>query len=173
MNGNVLTLLGIAVVLLLLAGMYCLLMTRNLIRTLIGLELMTKGITLLLILTGYLSKQTALAQALVITLIVIEVAVVVVAAGLIVCVFGTHRSVRRSRSGAERFFAMRLAIFSWVAGFAFLVALLFLPNKQRVLLMIPIFLLSVTIAKLWRTGRARLRREEAKRGSFERMKRVN
>ena len=92
---------------------------------------------------------------------------------LIVGVFGTHRTVRRSQSGPERFFAMRLAIFSWMAGFAFLVALLFLPNKQRLLLMIPIFLLSVMIAKLWRNGRARLRREEAERGSFERMKRVN
>ncbi len=95
------------------------------------------------------------------------------ALGLIICVFGTHRSVRRSQSDAERFFAMRLAIFSWVAGFAFLVALLFLPNKQRVLLLIPIFVLGVTIAKLWRSGRARLRREEQERGSLDRMKRVN
>ena len=92
---------------------------------------------------------------------------------LIVCVFGTHRSVRRSRSEAERFFAMRVALFSWVAGFAFLVALIFLPNKQRVLLLIPIFVLTVTVAKLWRSGRARLQREEEERGSIDRMKRVN
>lgn len=92
---------------------------------------------------------------------------------LIVCVFGTHRTVRRSTSEAERFFAMRLALFSWVSGFAFLIALLFLPNKQRVLLMIPLFVLVVTVAKLWRTGRARLRREEAERGGIDRMKRVN
>ncbi len=96
-----------------------------------------------------------------------------IALGLVVCVFGTHRSVRRSRSEAERFFAMRLAIFSWVSGFAFLIALLFLPNKQRVLLMIPIFLVALTVAKLWRSGRARLRREEEERGSLDRMKRVN
>ena len=92
---------------------------------------------------------------------------------LIVCVFTTHRGVRRSKSEAERFFSMRVAIFAWLAGFAFLIALLFLPNKQRVLLMIPIFVLAMTIAKLWRTGRARLRREEAERGSLDRMKRVN
>lgn len=92
---------------------------------------------------------------------------------LIVSVFGTHRSVRRSTSNAERFFAMRLALFSWVSGFTFLIALLFLPNKQRVLLMIPLFVLIVTVAKLWRMGRARLRREEAERGSIDRMKRVN
>ena len=95
------------------------------------------------------------------------------ALALIVAVFGTHRSVRRSRSEAERFFAMRVALFSWIAGFAFVIALFFLPNKQRVLLMIPLFVLTVTLAKLWRTGRARLRREEEERGSLERMKRVN
>jgi hypothetical protein len=39
--------------------------------------------------------------------------------------------------------------------------------------MIPIFVLTVTIAKLWRTGRARLRREAEERGSMDRMKRVN
>ena len=92
---------------------------------------------------------------------------------LIVAVFGTHRSVRRSRSEAERFFAMRVALFSWIAGFGFVIALIFLPNKQRVLLLIPLFVLTVTVAKLWRTGRARLRREEEERGSLERMKRVN
>ena len=97
----------------------------------------------------------------------------IIAFVLIAGVFTTHRSVRRSTSEAERFFAMRLALFSWVAGFAFLLALLFLPNKQRVLMMIPLFVLSVTVAKLWRTGRARLRREEAERGSLDRMKRVN
>ena len=93
MSSNVLTLLGISVVLLLVAGFYCLLVTRNLIRTLIGLELLTKAVTLLLIVAGYVSKQMALAQALVITLIVIEVAVVVVAAGLIVCVYRHTKSV--------------------------------------------------------------------------------
>ena len=92
---------------------------------------------------------------------------------LIVAVFGTQRSVRRSRSDAERFFAMRVALFSWIAGFSFLVALIFLPNKPRVLLMIPLFVLAVTVAKLWRTGRARLRREEEERSSLDRMKRVN
>lgn len=92
---------------------------------------------------------------------------------LIVCVLGTNRTVRTSKSEAERFFSMRLALFCWVSGFTFLVALLFLPNKQRVLLMIPIFILVTTVAKLWRTGRARLRREEEERGSIDRMKRIN
>jgi len=92
---------------------------------------------------------------------------------LIIGIFSTHRSVRRSRSEAERVFAIRLALFSWLAGFVFFVALMFLPNKQRVLLMIPIFLVAVSVAKLWRDGRARLRREHEERDRFERMKRVN
>ena len=92
---------------------------------------------------------------------------------LVVGVFRTHRSVRRSRSEAERFFSMRVALFAWVSGFAFLIALLFLPNKQRILLLIPIFVFAVTVAKLWRSGRERLRREEEERGSLDRMKRVN
>ena len=92
---------------------------------------------------------------------------------LIVAIFSTQRSVRRSRSEAERFFAMRLALFSWLGGFAFLVALIFLPNKQRVLLMIPLFLGAVTIAKLWRDGRARIRREHQERDRLDRMKRIN
>jgi hypothetical protein len=92
---------------------------------------------------------------------------------LIIGIFSTQRSVRRSRSEAERVFSIRLALFSWLAGFVFLIALLFLPNKQRVLLMIPIFLVAVTVAKLWRDGRARLRREHEERDRFERMKRIN
>jgi hypothetical protein len=92
---------------------------------------------------------------------------------LIVAIFSTRRSVRRSRSDAERFFAVRLALFSWVGGFAFLVALIFLPNKQRVLLMIPLFFAAVTVAKLWRDGRARIRREHEERDRLDRMKRIN
>ena len=92
---------------------------------------------------------------------------------LIVGIFSTHRSVRRSRSEAERHFALRLALFSWVAAVGFLIALMFLPNRQRVLLMIPIFLVATTVAKLWRDGRSRLRREHEERDRFDRMKRIN
>jgi hypothetical protein len=92
---------------------------------------------------------------------------------LIVGIFSTHRSVRRSQSEAERHFAVRLAIFSWVAAFGFMIGLMFLPNRQRVLLMIPLFLIAVSIAKLWRDGRSRLRREHEERDRFDRMKRIN
>ena len=43
--------------------------------------------TLLIIVTGYASRQIALAQSLAITLIVIEVAVVVVAVSIVLCIY--------------------------------------------------------------------------------------
>jgi NADH:ubiquinone oxidoreductase subunit K len=62
--------------------------TFNLIRALIGLELLIKAVTLLLILVGYVTGHEALAQSLVITLIVMEVVIIAVAAGIIL---GLHR----------------------------------------------------------------------------------
>jgi multisubunit Na+/H+ antiporter MnhC subunit len=76
--------LCIAVILLVTTGFYCIFMTFNLIRALIGIELLIKGVTLLIITVGYVSRHTALAQALVITLIVIEVVFIVVATGVVI-----------------------------------------------------------------------------------------
>lgn len=84
---------GVGAVLVLLVGFYSLLATRNLIRVLISLELLTKGVMLLLILAGHVVHRTALAQAMAITLINIEVAVAVVAVGIILCVFRQHKTV--------------------------------------------------------------------------------
>jgi multisubunit Na+/H+ antiporter MnhC subunit len=50
---------------------------------LIGLELLFKAVTLLLILSGYITNQIALMQSLVITIIVIEVVVIAIAGGII------------------------------------------------------------------------------------------
>ena len=65
----------------------------NLIRALLGVELLIKAVTLLLILVGYITGQTALAQSIVITLIVIEVVVMVVASGIILRIYGHTDSV--------------------------------------------------------------------------------
>jgi NADH:ubiquinone oxidoreductase subunit K len=64
-------------------GLYCILVTYNLLRVLIGLEILIKAVTLFLIATGYLSGHGALSQGIVMTVIVIEVVVVVVAAGIV------------------------------------------------------------------------------------------
>ncbi len=84
---------GVFIVLMIIIGIYCILATSNLVRAIIGIEILIKAVTLLLILAGYITKQTALIQSLVITLIVIEVAIMVVAGGVILCVFRQHKTI--------------------------------------------------------------------------------
>jgi NADH:ubiquinone oxidoreductase subunit K len=90
----------ICIVLVAIAGIYCLVMTRNFIRVLIGLELLTKAATLLLVVAGALSGRLAQAQSLAITLIVVEVVVVCVAAGIVLSIYRLNESldVRKSRN---------------------------------------------------------------------------
>jgi len=90
----------IFIILLLIEGFYCLVTTYNLLRVLIGLEILIKAVTLFIIAAGYISGNIALAQAIVITVIVIEVVVVVIAAGIILGFFGEYDSlnVRNARS---------------------------------------------------------------------------
>lgn len=71
-------------VLLLLTGAYCILVSQNLIRILIGIELFTKAVTLMLVAAAYANGRNGLGQSLVITLIVVEVVVIAVAAGVII-----------------------------------------------------------------------------------------
>jgi multisubunit Na+/H+ antiporter MnhC subunit len=75
-------------ILMTVAALYCILASRNLIRILIGLELLTKAVTLLLAVAGYVTGRMAVVQTFIITLIVIEVVVIAVAAGV---VLGVHR----------------------------------------------------------------------------------
>lgn len=89
----------LAVPLLVGTGLYCVVVTRNLLRMLMGLELITKGITLLLVLAGHHTGHLASMQALLITLIVVEVVVIAVAAGLVINLYRHHgtldvRSIR-------------------------------------------------------------------------------
>lgn len=77
----------ITVVLVMITGLYSLITTKNLVRMIISLELLTKSVVLLIIVTGYIVKRPGLAQSMVITMIVIEVATVAVAAGIAVGLF--------------------------------------------------------------------------------------
>ena len=79
---------GLAVILILAIAAYCVIVSRNLVRILIGLELFTKAVTLLMVLAGISAGRVALGQSLVITLIVVEVVVIAVAAGVVI---GVHR----------------------------------------------------------------------------------
>ncbi len=102
-----------------------------------------------------------------------KIATYLLLAILLFGVFRTHRSVRRSVTEEERGMAIRVSAFAWLVGFIFLIALIFLPNKQRVIMMLPAFIFAVAFAKFWRDKRARMRRENEERVNLERMKRVN
>ena len=84
---------GIFTVLLIFTGFYCILVTRNLIRILIGIEVLSKGITLGIVAAGYATGNMALTQSLAITVIIIEVFVVAVAAGIVINLYNHHGSV--------------------------------------------------------------------------------
>lgn len=65
-------------------GLYCLLVTRNLIKVVIALQLMVKGAVLAFILAGNLTGQMNTAQTLALTVIVADTIVAVVGLALAV-----------------------------------------------------------------------------------------
>jgi len=69
----------ISIVLLFAIGIYSLLVTTNLIRILVSIEILTKGVTLLMIAAGYATGKMVEAEAYVITIIVIEVVLLAIA----------------------------------------------------------------------------------------------
>ena len=71
-------------------GLGCLVFSRTLVRVLIGTELLAKSTTLLIVLAGAATGRVALAEALVVVLISLEVVGVAVAAGIVV---GIHRQL--------------------------------------------------------------------------------
>jgi NADH:ubiquinone oxidoreductase subunit K len=94
-NAALFGLFGLGIVLMLLSGIYGLVVTRNLVRTLISMEILTKAATMLIIVCGYVCDRIALAQALAITLIIIEVAVIVAAVGIVLCIHRSTGSISR------------------------------------------------------------------------------
>jgi len=84
---------NIFIAMLFVAGFYYIMATRNLIRTLIGIEILIKAVTLLIIVNGYINGQVGLAQAMVVTLIVIEVFFVAVAAGIVLNIYRNTDSI--------------------------------------------------------------------------------
>ena len=74
-------------------GLYCILATTNLVRALIGIEVLMKAVTLLIIIAGYASGRTSLAQSLVITLIVAETVLIAVAMGIVLSIYKHTKSL--------------------------------------------------------------------------------
>jgi len=69
---------------LLFVGVYCLLTMKNVIKLFIGIEVISKGVSLALLASGFVKKNTLLAQSLVVTFIVVEVSLVATALAIII-----------------------------------------------------------------------------------------
>ncbi len=78
---------------LIVAGIYALLAKRNLIRLFIGIEVIGKGVSLLLLATGFAKDNVLLAQTLVVTYIVVEVSLVATALAIIINVYRHTKSL--------------------------------------------------------------------------------
>ncbi len=92
MTFNLPTIVAIGVLGLLGAGFYGLLITRNLIKVVVALQILVKGAILALVLAGNVSGQISIGQSLAITVIVVDTIVAVIGLALAVQVrrhFGT------------------------------------------------------------------------------------
>ncbi len=74
-------------------GLYCLLTMRNLIKLFIGIEIIGKGVSLILLSTGWARQSIFLAQSLVVTYIVIEVSLVATALAVIINLYRVNQSL--------------------------------------------------------------------------------
>ena len=83
----------ITVILVICIGLYTLLLAKNMIRMLIGYELMTKGVTLALITAGNANGKIALSQTLVITMIVVEVVSIATALAIVMLIQKKNHSL--------------------------------------------------------------------------------
>ncbi|MDB6156203.1 MAG: hypothetical protein JWL90_4656 [Chthoniobacteraceae bacterium] len=92
---------------------------------------------------------------------------------LVFAIFRTRNNVRQCATARERDFVIRTSATFWLIGFLFLLGFLFLPNKARLVMMLPGFFLVVTIARAYTNSRARLQQEQSKRVDMEKMKRAN
>lgn len=90
---NLLALDIIAVVLLVLIGLYILLVSKNMLRMLIGFEVMSKGVTLAIITAGSVNGRIIFSQALAITVIVVEVIFVAIALAVIMLIHRKKQSL--------------------------------------------------------------------------------
>jgi NADH-quinone oxidoreductase subunit K len=76
----------IAVFLLFGIGLYTLILSRSILRMLIGFEVMAKGVTLAIVSAGALNGKMALGQTLAITAIVVEVVFIAIALAIVMLI---------------------------------------------------------------------------------------
>ncbi len=76
-----------------LAGCFCLIRTYHMLKIIIGMELSMKAVTLFFVFAGYINGNMALSQSFIVTIIVIEVVVTLVAAGVAVGLYKKYGSL--------------------------------------------------------------------------------
>jgi len=81
----------------LLLGLYTVIAQRNLIKIIIGIEIMGKAVILNFITGGFYQNNTGVAQAIVVTAILIDAVIVAVILALIVNVFRLKRGILADR----------------------------------------------------------------------------
>lgn len=87
---NVTTVMLVCGLILILTGCVELIRTRHMLKIIIGLELAIKAISMFLTLGGWLNGNMALAQAFIVTVIVLEVVVATVLSGIAISIFHKH-----------------------------------------------------------------------------------
>lgn len=86
----------IAAAVILTASVYTLIRTDNFIKMIITIEVMMKAVTLLLIFAGLCLGNMALVQTYIVTIIVCEVAVAIIASGIAINSYRKHGSLKIS-----------------------------------------------------------------------------
>ena len=87
MNNQVLLLMGCGLLMMML-GIYMLILYRNLLRLMIGVEIIAKGVTLLFLAAGIYRQDIGFIQSLLVTFIIVET---VLAAVMLALAVGAHR----------------------------------------------------------------------------------
>jgi NADH:ubiquinone oxidoreductase subunit K len=80
-------------ILMYLLGLYCVVSQGNLIKIVIGIEIMGKGVILNFITAGFFQSNTGIAQAIVMTAILIDAVIAAVILALVVNVFRLKRGI--------------------------------------------------------------------------------
>jgi len=87
---NVTTVMLVCGLILILIGCVELIRTRHMLKIIIGLELAIKAISMFITLGGWLNGNMALAQAFIVTVIVLEVVVATVLSGIAISIYHKH-----------------------------------------------------------------------------------
>ncbi len=87
---NVTTVMLVCGLILILTGCVELIRTRHMLKIIISLELAIKAISMFITLGGWLNGNMALAQAFIVTVIVLEVVVATVLSGIAISIYHKH-----------------------------------------------------------------------------------